>query len=296
MKSIITTCVLFLGMASLHAQEKKVYIDDFTINDQVIHGTIDEKYAITLYLKFENYFEDGTSHTVSGWYYYDKVKKKIPLIGVYSDKFTLYQFAEEKRADSIRTFNAPVNSMWEVMDNLANRSGYLEKFEFAYEDYGYKGTWKNGKKELKVSFYSGDIELTGRNEFLVIPYANKHKKHIALKQFGPVYYGYSVFADKIDATGCKVLLQYEINSRANPNGMCGAGQEIGYLLLIFDSEGTLLDYRTEEVESCLGNLWSEMTEVPNTKGQKLVYKVTDSDEKVHTVTVDGINFTLTSKE
>ena len=295
MKLVISSLFLFFAIASSHAQDKKVYIDEFRITDQVIHGTIDEKYAITMYLKLENYFDDGTSHTVSGWYYYDNVKKKIPLIGVCSERFTLYQFADPKRADSIREFNSPVSSMWEVMDDLSNRSGYLEKFEFAYEDYTYKGTWKNDKKELKVNFNTSEINLTGRNEFLVLQFGAQNKKHIDLKQVGPFYYGYSVFAHKIDASGCKVLLKYELNSRLNPNGMCGAGQEIGYVLLTFDATGTLLDYREEQIESCLGNTWSEETEVPNTNGKKLIYKVTYSEDKERTITVDGVNFTLTSK-
>ncbi|WP_343632001.1 hypothetical protein [Fluviicola sp.] len=294
MKGILSTWLL-LAALSLNAQDKKVYIDEFRVTDQVIHGSIDEKYEITMYLKLDDYFEDGTSHTVSGWYYYDNVKKKIPLIGVCSDRFVLYQFADQKRADSIREFNAPVNSMWEVMENLSNRSGYLERFEFAYEDYTYKGTWKNDKKELKVVFNTSDINLTGRNEFLVLQFGAQNKKHFDMKQFGPFYYGYSVFASKMDATGCKVLLQYELSSRLNPNGMCGAGQEIGYLLLTFDAKGDLLDYRDEQVESCLGNIWSEVTEIPNTGGKKLTYKVIYPDEKERTVTVDGINFTLLSK-
>lgn len=295
MKGLITGLFLIAGIYFAQAQEKKVYIDEFRITDQVIHGTIDEKYAITMYLQLEDFFEDGTSHTVSGWYYYDNVKKKIPLIGVCTDRFVLYQFTDQKRADSIREFNSPVSSMWEVMDDLSNRSGYVEKFDFAYGDYAYNGTWKNDKKELKVSFSASDINLTARKEFLVLQFSAQNKKHVDLQQFGSYYHGYSVFANKMDASGCKVLLKYEMNSRLNPNAMCGAGMEIGFVLLIFDSKGTLLDYREEEVESCLGNIWSEVTETPNTGGKKLAYKVMYSDDKERTVTVDGVNFTLTSR-
>ncbi len=295
MKIVITSLFLFFAVVSLNAQDKKVYIDKFTINDQIIHGTIDEKYPITMYLKFDEFFEDGTSHTVSGWYYYDNVKKKIPLIGVCTDRFSLYQFADQKRADSIKDFTSSASNVWEVVEDLSNRSGYLEKFEFAYGDYSYNGTWKNDKKELKVNFNTSDINLTGRNEFLVLQFSPKNKKHIDLKQFGPFYQGYSVFAEKMDATGCKVMLNYELMSRSNPNGMCGAGSEIGYVLLTFDAKGNLTDYKEEQVESCLGSIWSEMTEVTNTNGKKLVYKISYSDDKERTVTVDGVNFTLLSK-
>lgn len=295
MKTFITLLLLVTVIFSAQAQDKKVYIDEFRITDQIIHGSIDEKYPITMYLKLDDYFEDGTSHTVSGWYYYDNVKKKIPLIGVCSDRFNIYQFADQKRADSIRDFSSTASKVWEVVDDLSSRSGYLEKFEFGYADYSYSGTWKNDKKELKVSFNTGDINLTARNEFLVLQFSPQNKKHIDLKQVGPFYYGYSVFASKIDAAGCKVLLKYEVSSRLNPNGMCGAGMEIGFVLLTFDAKGTLLDYREEQVESCLGNIWSEVTEAPNTNGMKQTYKVMYSDDKERTVTVDGVNFTMTSK-
>lgn len=294
MKQIIISLFLLFAAASLNAQEKKVYIDEFRITDQIIHGSIDEKYPITMYLKLDEFFEDGTSHTVSGWYYYDNVKKKIPLIGVCTDRFSLYQFADQKRADSIRNFTSSASAVWEVVEDLSNRSGYLEKFEFAYADYSYNGTWKNDKKELKVSFNTSDLNLTGRNEFLVIQFSVQNKKHINLQQVGPYYHGYSVFASKMDASGCKVLLKYEMNSRLNPNAMCGGGMEIGFVLLTFDTKGTLLDYREEEVESCLGNIWSEVTEVPNSGGKKLIYKVSYSDETEKTITVDGVNFTLVS--
>jgi hypothetical protein len=289
MKLVLNSLFLLFAVNALYAQDKKVYIDKFLITDQVIHGTIDEKYAITMFLKLEDYFEDGTSHTVSGWYYYDHVQKKIPLIGVCSDRFTLYQFADPKRADSIREFKSPVSSMWEVMDDLSNRSGYLEKFEFAYQDYAYNGTWKNDKKELKVNFNTSDINLTASNEFLVLQLGAQNKKHFDLKQIGPFYKGYSVFAYKFDASGCKIVLKYELSSRLNPNGMCGAGMEIGYVLLTFDVKGNLLDYREEQVESCLGNIWSEVTETPETNGKKLTYKVMYAEEKERNVWIPAVN-------
>lgn len=295
MKQLVLILVFLTGISAVQAQEKKVYIDEFRITDQVIHGIINENYPITMYLKLEDHFEDGTSHTVSGWYYYDNIKKKIPLIGVCTDRFVLYQFADAKRADSIRNFTSSASSPWEVLEDLSNRSGYVEKFEFQYQDYGYHGSWQNEKKRWLVTFNTGDISLTTRNEFLVLQFSAQNKKHIDLKQFGPFYYGYSVFASKMDATGCKVLLKYELSSRSNPNGMCGAGMEIGFLLLTFDAKGNLQDYREEQVESCLGNIWSEVTDVPNTNGMKQTYKVTYSDDKERTVTIDGVNFTLTSK-
>lgn len=297
MKLFVASLFLFLNFWVLNAQEKKIYIEDFTINDQIINGVIDEKYPITMYLKFEEFSpENWMSYSVVGWYYYDNVKKKIPLVGIYSSSMVLYSFTDQVKADSVKHMLSSVANPWEATDDLMNRTGFTEKFNFEYKDYQYQGTWKNNQKELAVSFGMSYIGLNREQEFLVIPLADNEKKRIELSQFGPVNDGYSIFASKYDATGSRVLLKYEITSTANPNGMCGAGQEIGYILLLFDAQGTLLDYRLEDVESCLGNIWSETTEVPNTNGKKLIYKVTDSEDKVRTVTVDGVNFTLISKK
>lgn len=296
MKLLITSFFLVLSISGFIAQEAKIYIEDFTVNDQVIHGTIDEKYPITMYLKLEEYSsETGMFYSVSGWYYYNTVKTKIPLVGIYSGGLTLYSFKDQARADSIKQLLSPVSNPWESVDELVSRSGFNEKFYFEYSDYQYKGTWENAQKRLDVRFNLSEINLDERYGVLVIPIQNGAKKQIDLRQFGPMSNGYSIFASKYDAKGSKVLLKYKVSSTANPNGMCGAGFEIGYMLLIFDAKGTLLDYRLEDVESCLGNTWSETTKVPDSNGKKLICKVTDSNDKVRTVTVDGVNFTLVAK-
>lgn len=290
--------LLITGACSLKAQQTGIYIENFTTTDQVLNGEIDGKYAITAYLKFEAYSPDNLMiYSVSGWYYYNNVKKKIPLVGIrHLEGITLYSFNDKQRADSVLQMASPLLNTWQMTEELCNRSGYAEKFEISYMDYNYAGKWKSSKKELDVSFHTrGHIDLHERHEYLVLPLAKNEKKHIALNQFGPYSYGYVVFAAKSDPTGHKVLIQYEVGSNSNLQGMCGAGQEIGYLLLIFDPKGNLLDYRIEEVESCRENLWSESEEVPNSGGKKIVYTITDSRENVHTVTVDGINFTLVSK-
>lgn len=296
MRFRITYLFLFLVFSSLKAQDKKIYIEDFTINDQVVNGVINEKYPITMYLKFEEFSpENWLSYSVVGWYYYDNVKKKIPLVGIYSGSMVLYSFTDPLKADSVKHMLSSAANPWEATDDLMNRTGFAEKFDFEYKDYQYQGIWKNNQKELTVSFGMSYIGLNKEQEFLVIPLPNNEKKRIELSQFGTVNNGYSIFSSKYDATGSKVLLKYEITSTSNPNGMCGAGMEVGYMLLLFDANGVLLDYRSEVVESCLGNMWSETKEVPNTNGKKLICTVTNTEDKVQTVTIDGVNFTLGSK-
>lgn len=291
---VLTLLILFHFV--LKAQKEALFIEEFSITDQVLSGSIDQKYPITLYLKFEEYSpENWLSYSVSGWYYYNTVKKKIPLVGVYSGRLVLYSFADPVRADSVKQMLSSVPNPWEATDDLMSRSGFTEKFDFDYNDYMYKGTWENGLKQLDVSFNVSRIDLDQKQEFLVIPLEKNVQKHIDLSRIGPTSYGYSIFASKYDAGGSKVLLKYEISSTANPNGMCGAGMGIGFVLLHFDNKGTLTDYREEPVESCLGNLWSESAEVPGTNEKKMVYKVTDSEEKVRTVTIDGTNFSISIK-
>ncbi|MNU74458.1 hypothetical protein D3C71_639600 [compost metagenome] len=295
MKQVIIL-VLLLAVFELKAQKAQLFMEEFSITDQVITGSIDQKYPITMYLKFEEYSpENWLSYSVSGWYYYNNVKKKIPLVGVYSGRLVLYSFTDPVRADSVKQMLSSVPNPWEATDDLMNRSGFTEKFDFDYTNNVYTGIWENSQKQLNVSFNVSRIDLDKKQEFLVIPIEKNGQKRIDLSQIGPMSYGYSIFASKYDATGSKVLLKYEISSTANPNGMCGAGMEIGFVLLIFDHKGTLSDYREEQIESCLGNFWSESTEVPGTNGKKLVYKVTDSEDKVRTITIDGVNFSMLIK-
>lgn len=295
MKQLVALLLLF-SVFELKAQKESLFIEEFSITDQIITGSIDNKYPITMYLKFEEYSpENWLSYSLSGWYYYNNVKKKISLVGVYSGRLVLYSFADPVRADSVKQMLSSVPNPWEATDDLMNRSGFTEKFDFDYSDYTYKGTWENSQKQLNVSFNVSSIDLDKKQEFLIIPVEKNLQKRIDLSQFGPMSYGYSIFASKYDTNGSKVLLKYEISSTANPNGMCGAGMEIGFVLLHFDHKGALLDYREEQVESCLGNFWSESTEVPGTNGKKLIYKVTDSEDKVRTVTIDGTNFSILIK-
>lgn len=291
---LITFLVLFSFFSK--AQKGGIYIEDLSITDQVITGMIDQKYPITMYLKLEEYSpENWLSYSVSGWYYYNNVKKKIPLVGVYSGHLVLYSFADPVRADSVRQMTYSVENPWEATDGFMNRTGFKEKMDIDYSNYVYKGTWDNGQKQLSVEFNTSRIDLDRKFEFLVIPTEKGESKRIDLSQFASVGYGHSIFASKYDSNGSKVVLKYEAASTSNPNGMCGAGMETGFVLLIFDAKGTLLDFREEQVESCLGNLWSENTEVPGTNGKKMIYKVTDSEDKVRTVTIDGTNFSISIK-
>lgn len=295
MRFLTMGACLFL-IFGLKAQKDMISIEEFSINDQVFTGSIGGKYPITMYLKFEEYSpENWLSYSVSGWYYYDHVKKKIPLVGVCSGRLVLYSFADAARADSVKQMLSSVSNPWEATDDLMNRSGFVEKFDVDYADYRYKGTWNSEQKQLEVAFNVSQIDLDRKLEFLVLPLEKGEQKRIDLSLFGGVPYGFSIFSSKYDASGSKVLLKYEISSTSNPNGMCGAGMEIGFILLHFDPKGTVLDYRLETVESCLGNLWSESSDAPGSNGKKIVYKVTDSEEKVRMVTVDGINFSLLAK-
>ncbi|AEA42130.1 hypothetical protein [Fluviicola taffensis] len=296
-KLLLTSLLLIISISTLKAQQNKIYIEEFMISDQIIHGQIDDKYPITAYLKFEQYSpENWLSFSVSGWYYYDNVKTEIPLVGIYyAGGITLYSFTDKLRTDSIKRMISTVSNPMEITDELTNRSGFSEKIELSYSEYNYRGIWKNNQKELNVTFNTSSIYLDKHNEFLVLPLANDEKKYIDLDQFGLVSFSYSIFVAKKTIMDYQVILRYSAPSTANPNGMCGAGMEIGFMLLKFDLKGNLLEYRTEDVESCLGNLWSEMTTVPNSEGMKVIYKVTDSEEKVRTVTVDGLNFSLVSK-
>ena len=143
----ITIVILLLLTTQLFAQENCPRVEQVVVKDKIFHGQID-KYPITLYLKFNQYshYHAGV-YSMEGWYYYDKVKTKIPLIGLYNyPKLTLYNFNDTTKSNELLNFSEMKSNHWEEMEYYENLEGYKEKFVLSdNEDY-----WLNESKKLEV--------------------------------------------------------------------------------------------------------------------------------------------------
>ncbi len=176
-KYLLTLILLLTVLANLSAQNKNISIEKVVVNDKLLTGTIDDKYKISIYLKFyASSGDDSQIYSVKGWYYYDKVKKKIPLVGIYYGDLTLYVFKTKEQQDKVLNFKTNSNRFWEGMEELQNLQGYTEKFNFSCHDKKNAGEWTNSNKKLNLRINNSSISIFNETEYLKIKTHNKIKR------------------------------------------------------------------------------------------------------------------------
>jgi hypothetical protein len=284
MKAFLSVLVVFVYVFA-YGQSKQPRIEQIFIKDRIMHGTIDDKYGITLYLRFSQYSENNfLIYSVEGWYYYDHLKKKIPLVGIHSGTLCLYQFDNKEQADTILNMISTKEDPWEQLDELTSKSAYKEKFELDFIDGLVQGTWKTPKKSLKVQFYESQFSVDALDEYLRVSLNEQDEAVYNLSQIGPVSRNYEISAAKKVGKHWRVLLYYAVMSSGNPNGLCGAGQEIGYVLLVVDEQGKIIEFTEVVVESCHRNIYFE--EASSSTKEVLDLRVIQGDEPEIKVTID----------
>ena len=264
------------------AQDLKINLQHITTEQKMLKGSIDDKYDISVYLKYYKLSDDNLAiYSVKGWYYYDKVKKKIPLVGVYDGALTLFSTKGKDRQDKILDFDYG-GTTYEVLDTIQSIKDYDEKFVYSVDDAS-AGEWTDGKKKLKLKFYTNDVSVSNGGEFLNINY-KKGEFGISLSDILQSQSGFDLIGYNKTQNEIRILLTYEYNSRPNVQGMCGAGQEIGYVILIYDLNFNLINIEDLETESCLNGIYSEEIK-SNLKNIKKL-KITDDNNKSKIVTID----------
>ncbi|UTW63176.1 hypothetical protein KFE98_03195 [bacterium SCSIO 12741] len=247
--------VLLAGCGNLEAQRPRVQVVATDIQEKSFSGKI-ASYPITMHLQFEELSpEDWNIYSVSGWYYYDRVKTKIPLCGIYNGNLTLYVFSDSLKWDTVLNFIDPVKMrFWESVGRLRSLEGYDEKMEIEELTSGsIEGVWKNGEKELKIGLEGEDLSVSYTENKLNL-YSNVV---FDLNQIRPWFWNYKLEAYSPEQK--QVLLSFEYPSRSHVMGRCGAGQEKGFLRLKLDPEGKLLEDEEIATESCLeGILFDEL--------------------------------------
>ena len=254
-KTFLLLAFLLTTSFPLFAQTLKVELQNIRTEEKVLTGSINEKYSITMYLKFYNSSEDHMRiYSVKGWYYYDNIKKKIPLVGIYDGTLTLYSFKTKEQQNQILNFDSK-GTVWQKLDTLKNLTGFDEKFSYSESD---KSTneWNDGKKKLKLNFYNHDISLLKEYQLLNIK-STKISRNIDLSNLGFYDRDFELINFTSSPAGTKILLKFDYTSKFNIQGMCGAGSEIGYTILNYDSDFNLIDTQRAELESCLNNVYYE---------------------------------------
>jgi hypothetical protein len=255
-----------------------------------IKGIIAGKYPISIYLEF---YKSSGAHSgvyaVKGFYYYDKVKKEIPLVGICDGGLTLYQFEPKKEKEFLEDFELGVSdkNFWDELDVYKDLSGYIEKFSIINPA---MGSWISKGKSLNVSFTGNDLRIFEEHEFLDIRF-NASRKQVDLNTMLPQLRGFEVIRYLTNEQGLRVLLSYRYSSRAYALGMCGAGEEAGYVILNFSKEINVTREEKLVTESCLDNIYSE--EIKNsTDGIKEWKRVTDEETKTIRINENKISFSV----
>jgi hypothetical protein len=91
----------------------------------LLQGEIDGKYPITMQLWEQNYARCGASHfpiqfrngALDGWYSYDKIGKKIPLVGYYKHDHCVRLYVPENLLDTLDRYTCEPPGSKEIFTN-----------------------------------------------------------------------------------------------------------------------------------------------------------------------------------
>jgi hypothetical protein len=278
-----TLALVIALLTTLASNAQTVVIDDVETYDRLFKGQIDDKYDITMYLRFVNTSEEHLGiYSVEGWYYYESVKKKIPLVGIFDGGLTAYVFKDQKKKDSVLQFITPELNFWEAINYVKDMKGFDEKFTLETNGTLTGGTWETSKKSLIAQLDASDFFIKKNTEYLRVKDANVMHNY-ELNSLGMYYSGYKVLSNRKTDQGIRVLLEYNSPSTYFVNGLCGAGVERGFVSVVFDKQWMLQEFIEIPVESCLGNCWSDEQKQSD---PKLRVFLVEQDEKTSTVIID----------
>lgn len=257
--------------------------------------------AVTIALNVENMSSGHLDwYSVSGWYQHEGLEQpqpRIPLVGIYTGNLTLYRFDNDALIDSIVNFGYDDYDRYGfmgMMDRYHTMDGYLEKITFGETEGGsQQGEWVDGDTAHPVEVYAPDMNVLDYNSVLQIHH-NGQDLRVSLDRLGlqvsRIYPGaYGVEGYKEVEGKLRVVLSYNRVSRGYVLGMCGGGEETGFLWLELDGEGRVIGLQDYLVWSCLHNISYEMGYHDDHEEN---YIVTDGDGTGWFLTLDRDTMTL----
>lgn len=287
--------ILILSLTTLSnsfGQEKEVYIERIVTDERILQGRIDGKHEIEIYLKYHQMSDEHKGiYSVKGWYYYEKVKKKIPLVGICDGGLILYVFKEKAKNDTVLNFESNKEHFWDRIEYVKNMEGYDEKFSYPGEYASKSGEWKTKTKKLSLEIYNNDYNVFDETELLKIKKNNNEEKTIHLKKLNIYESNFELVSYIKNQSGVKVLLHYDCPSAVYVNGMCGAGSEVGYIILKYNTDFILQDIQKIKTESCLLFIYSEEMKQSN-KNIKVFNVNYNSGETKKKITIDIQNIDI----
>lgn len=265
MKNTLSFLVLLISSALFLAQSNKVNLK--VTNSRTFKGVIDG-IPITMFLKDGGLIEcDRNQVFVSGWYYYDKHKVKIPLDGYVGVteycEMKLYNFGKDHAKKVREIFKNNEGGS----DEVYMKSGYKELFVLDRcrdEKSLRKGVFKMKDKKFNVVINSNDLFLTHYYEYFKLP----NGKTIDLMTIVEGYEGSKFYSMTEDKTENRILFYYDTISNSNACGFCGASERQGYHLLYFDKKWNLKKYERHPIADCREDIYFDKKIYENKSGVK----------------------------
>jgi hypothetical protein len=213
-------------------------------------------------------------YSIEGWYYYDDVKTKIPLAGLYDMLgLTLYHFQDTSKSNELLHFREMKSNHSEDMEYYKTLKGFSEKFVL-----GENGNrWTDGDSTLEVSLGQEALSVQSTSELLHLASNTVFDLH----NFGNWLWNFELIAHRSG----NIILGFEYGSRLHVMARCGAGLEKGFLVLKFNQDYTLDGYEKFIYESCNNSIGQQ--EKASTKNGITVYHYFDySKDKKYDLIVD----------
>jgi len=284
---ILTSLVLVTKALAVEVSIRKM---EYT--DRVFHGTIDNKYAITIYLSYANDAPDHRfSHSVKGWYWYDNIKEKIPLVGVWDGDLTLYQFQTSRERDSVARFiskSGDYPAYWKILNEIKSKTNFLEKFVILRTEGAKKNSWTNSKKTLSLEIDENELMVKRTEEILEVE--NNEDVYTAdLAQFTQYDRNFTFEEFRVEEGQLRILMSFDYGSRGHVQARCGAGSEKGFILLAYDDDMKLQSVKRELIESCNEMMY---VEEETSQGRAHFYNIAVQDNPDRRLVVDRENVTI----
>lgn len=291
----ISVFTFLFFMVSFRMLATDVSIKKIHYTDRVFHGTIDNNYPITIYLKYaEDAPDHRFTHSVTGWYWYDNVKEKIPLVGVWDGDLTLYQFETSRERDSVARFmskSGDYPAYWKVLNEIKAKNNFIEKFVILRAQGVKKSSWTNRKKTMSVQVYDQDLSINRTTELLEV--VNGDKLYTAdVAQFTQYDRNFKFEEFKVEEGQLRILLSFDYGSRGHVQTMCGAGSEKGFVLLEYDDDMKLQSVKRELIESCNDRMY---TDEKTSQGRADFYNIGVEDNPDRRLVIDRENVTMRSE-
>lgn len=104
---------------------------------------------------------------------------------------------------------------------------------------------------------SASIEHKNKTEYLKVNYDGQVQQ-FDLQKLGSYDQGFELVASSFNENNIQFLLKFDYPSNPSGSGQCGeGGMELGYILLKYDKQFTLLDKQRVLLESCNEGLYYE---------------------------------------